>query len=210
MPMEQTYTVRPIRWQMSIFALLTGLGTYHSMMEGDKQAILLFGVPTFMLAYVLLRGLNSITLDREGIHQVRFLATRTWRWNEVGPFSLSSQSFRSGFTRQTNHYACAFTNERHSMLAAHGRQLTPTFKNADIMVQLQMTEAGKSEQTAIEFANRLNQMRALFGGPEILIRQRDPVAAAKMERTVKWRPVWFWLKIIIGLIVIIPLFAMMG
>jgi hypothetical protein len=95
------------------------------------------------------------------------------------------------------------------MLAAHGKQIPPTYKNSDITIQLQMTEAGKDEQSAIEFANRLNQMRAHFGGPEVQIRQRDAAAAAKMERAVRWRPVWFWLKVVLGVIVFLPFAILM-
>lgn len=206
--MEQTQTYPAARGRIAVVATITGFGTYFLLSEGKPLGALFFGALTLMLAVVLLRGQGSITLDRKGIHWVQAFRTRTWRWQDVGPFSMDSQRIGIGFLAPVNRYACAFSKERHSTLAAHGKTMRPTYKNADIIILLKLNKAGRSKAAALEFVDQANRMREMFGGPDIQIRQRNERAAAEMERAVKLRSVWFWAKVAFGVIVLLPIFVL--
>ncbi len=202
---EPLQTVKPAKTKMLLFLGAMVLGAALSWSTAEMLPFMLFVAVALVMAASHLRGLQTITLDRNGISQVRFWSTISWRWDDVGPFSIDRQSLRAGFFKHQVFYACAFSNQRHAVLEAHGKPMQPTYKNADILLYLQLSEAGKNVDSALEFAGQLNRMRESFARPQVSINQRDPQAAARMARAVRWKTAFFWLKCLLGAVVALPI-----
>jgi len=67
----------------------------------------LYGLLSIML------GIPIVILDQDGIKFISFMRRRSWKWPDVGPFSVDVKRVKNG----EYFYACAFTDSNHDFPA---------------------------------------------------------------------------------------------
>ncbi len=110
----------------------------------------------------------KLILDEQGVTFVSAFRRKSWNWNVVGPFSLSTR-----LNNYIYHYACAFTNEKHALMSAHNQSLEPTCINADIIFGIDRFMKKATGNSAPEIIDILNEWRETYGTPQLEINKAE-------------------------------------
>lgn len=110
----------------------------------------------------------KLILDEQGVTFVSAFRRQFWNWNDVGSFSLSTR-----LNNYIYHYACAFTNERHTLMSAHNQWLTPTCVNADVIFGIDRFMKKATGNSAPEIVDILNEWRETYRNPQFEINKTE-------------------------------------
>lgn len=85
------------------------------------------------------------------------------------------------------------TDEHHDILESRGENGMADLMNLDINFPLNFFPQGKSNKTAEEFAEELNQWREKFGAPEITIDNNSDDVYRRLMKRNRRREIITWL-----------------
>ncbi len=162
-------------WLTFFAFLFFGGGTifiYMVSSPSDGESALHIGglvlgiISTAMFIFMVVRRLlklPQIALTKTGIEYRDLIKTRTWSWEEVGPFVVQKVSMGRG----SSEWLCAYSDVRHDAIVREtGSPQSPSFSDADISIQLEPIIGKRSPISSQELAKEMYMRRMVFGKPE--------------------------------------------
>lgn len=203
--------IYPSRWKLmflflvSVIMLIVGQSFLISLEEDENVLsrnlagwfFISFSILSFFtFVLMLFMRLPKLILDSYGVHFKTIFRTRTWRWSEVGPFSVHYVSAGRGGSSLV---LCAYTDENYDLMAAHGIARRPSAFDADVQINLSLFPAGSTQGKADQLAETVNQWREKFGSPELNVDRLSSKSDAENLAKKKQTKFFIVLSILIGM-----------
>jgi hypothetical protein len=127
--------------------------------------IVFFGVGALMLMYSLIARRPQIILDEQSLTYKNIFNTKSWKWNELGPFELDKLITGKGFIKSTQHSLCAFSREQAEFFAAKNDTTKPNTFTSDAAFPLNAHKLKERER--VDLRDKINHYRekAIHGVP---------------------------------------------
>ncbi len=126
------------------------------------EALLLINILTS--AIKLLTRIPAIEVDRGFLTFRSLFKSKSWRWQDIGPFKVFSRQHYFGY----NHFLCAFDKKNSDLLTKYKISLIQTDVTADISLPISAFSMNGHDMSVIEFVNLLNCWQNKFGRNEII------------------------------------------